>query len=79
MSANFTMIKTELSTLAPLTTHCSYTIAALLVIALQQKKEVALTTELARTVQLSNEGSVVRNAKAKVVVKFHIQKLAQIT
>ncbi|EAY06614.1 hypothetical protein TVAG_056080 [Trichomonas vaginalis G3] len=70
---------TELSTLVLFSTLYFYIIVVLLVIALQQKMEVAYTTKLAPTVQLFNVSSVVRNAKALKEANFHIQKLAQIT
>ena len=70
---------TELSTLVQLQTHYSYIIGVHLVIALQQKLEVAFTTLLAAIVQLFNESSAVQNAKARKEVNFHIHKLTQIT
>ncbi|EAY06592.1 hypothetical protein TVAG_055860 [Trichomonas vaginalis G3] len=73
------MIKTELSTLTQSMTHYFYIIGVFLVIALQQKMEVAFTTMLTEIVQLFNESSVVRNAKALKMDIFHIQKLIQIT
>ncbi|EAX95907.1 hypothetical protein TVAG_304370 [Trichomonas vaginalis G3] len=71
------MTKLSISILSP--TLYFYIIGVLLVIARQQRLDVAFTTKLARIVLLFNANSVVQNAKVKDKAKFHIQKLTQIT
>ncbi|EAY00099.1 hypothetical protein TVAG_328610 [Trichomonas vaginalis G3] len=79
MSVIFLMTMTAFSASNLSPTLCSYIIGVLLVNALQQSKEVALTTKLAAIVLLFNESSVVQNVKALTMANFHIQLLTQIT